>query len=41
MEMGDLLEWGGGMLFNLEKTMVLVLQTELQYEVEKPKYKKF
>ena len=31
---------GGGGLFNLEKTMVLVLHKELKYEVEKLKYKK-
>ena len=28
-------------LFNLEKTMVWVLQKELEYELEKLKYKKF
>ena len=37
--------WGGvggvgGGLFNLEKTMVLVLHKELEYKVEKLKYKK-
>ena len=31
---------GGGGLFNLEKTMVLVLHKELEYKVEKLKYKK-
>ena len=43
MEMGSLFEWGGGgrKLFNLEKTMVLVLHKELQYKVEKLKHKKF
>ena len=30
--------WGG--LFNLEKTMVLVLHKELEHKVEKLKYKK-
>ena len=30
----------GGGLFNLEKTMVLVLHKELEYKVEKLKYKK-
>ena len=33
------METGG--LFNLETTMVSVLHTELQYKVEKLKYKKF
>ena len=35
--------WGGvgwGGLFNLEKIMVLVLHKELEYKVEKLKYKK-
>ena len=32
---------GGGGLFNLEKTMVSVLHKELEYEVEKRKYKRF
>ena len=42
MEMGGLFELGGGRkLFNLEKTMVLVLHKELQYKVEKLKHKKF
>ena len=31
----------GGRLFNLETTMVLVLHKELEYKVEKRKYKKF
>ena len=31
---------GGGGLFNLEKMMVLVLHKELEYKVEKLKYKK-
>ena len=31
--------WGG--LFNLEMTMVSVLHKELEYKVEKLKYKKF
>ena len=31
--------WEGG-LFNLEKTMVSVLHKELEYKVEKLKYKK-
>ena len=31
---------GGGGLFNLEKTMVLVLHKELEHKVEKLKYKK-
>ena len=39
METGGLLERGG--LYNLETTMVSVLHKELEYEVEKPKYKKF
>ena len=38
--------WGGGLferggLFNLETTMVSVLQKRLEYKVEKLKYKKF
>ena len=37
-EGGGLIETGG--LFNLEKTMVSVLHKELEYEVEKLKYKK-
>ena len=32
--------WGGGGLFNLEKIMVLVLHKELEYKVEKLKYKR-
>jgi len=39
METGGLFEWQGG-LFNLEKTTVLVLHKELEYTVEKLKYKK-
>ena len=40
------LRWGGGLferggLFNLETTMVSVLQNRLEYKVEKLKYKKF
>ena len=35
-----LFERGGGGLFNLEKMMVLVLHKELEYKVEKLKYKK-
>ena len=31
----------GGGLFNLETTMVSVLQNRLEYKVEKLKYKKF
>ena len=31
----------GGGLFNLEKTMVLVLHKELEYKVEKLRYKTF
>ena len=38
---GALFERGGGGLFNLEKTMVSVLHKELEYKVEKLKYKKF
>ena len=38
-EGGDLIESGGG-LFNLETTMVSVLHKELEYKVEKLKYKK-
>ena len=34
------LTWERGGLFNLEKTMVLVLHKELDYKVEKLKYKK-
>ena len=40
METEGLFERGGG-LFNLETTMVLVLHKELEYKVEKLKYKKF
>ena len=36
---GRLIETGG--LFNLETTMLSVLHAELQYKVEKLKYKKF
>ena len=36
---GSLIETGG--LFNLETTMLSVLHAELQYKVEKLKYKKF
>ena len=32
--------WGGGGLFNLEKTMVSVLHKELKFKVEKLMYKK-
>ena len=43
--MGGLIETGGlferGGLFNLETTMVSVLHKELEYKVEKLKYKKF
>ena len=39
METGGWLERGG--LYNLETTMVSVLHKELEYEVEKLKYKKF
>ena len=39
METGGLLERGG--LYNLETTMVSVLHKELEYEVEKLKYKEF
>ena len=42
---GGLIETGGlferGSLSNSEKTMVSVLHKELEYEVEKLKYKKF
>ena len=42
---GGLIETGGlfkrGGLFNLETTMVSVLHKELEYKVEKLKYKKF
>ena len=31
---------GGGGLFNLEKTLISVLHKELEYKVEKLKYKK-
>ena len=37
---GSLIETGGG-LFNLETTMVSVLHEEIEYKVEKLKYKKF
>ena len=33
------LRWGGGCLFNLENTMVSVLHKEVEYKVEKLKYK--
>ena len=33
--------WKGGGLFNLETTMVSILHKELEYTVEKLKYKKF
>ena len=36
---GGLFERGG--LFNLERTMVSVLHKEVEYEVDKLKYKKF
>ena len=39
IETGSLLERGS--LSNSEKTMVSVLHKELEYEVEKLKYKKF
>ena len=39
IEMGGLFKKGGG-LFNLETTMVSVLHKELEYKVEKLKYKK-
>ena len=41
MEKGGFFEWVGGVggLFNLEKMMVLVLHKELEYKVEKLKYK--
>ena len=39
IETGSLFERGG--LSNSEKTMVSVLHKELEYEVEKLKYKKF
>ena len=39
IEMGSLFERGS--LSNSEKTMVSVLHKELEYEVEKLKYKKF
>ena len=42
---GGLIETGGfferGGLFNVETTMVSVLHKELEYKVEKVKYKKF
>ena len=38
IETKDLFEMGG--LFNLETTMVSVLHKELEYKVEKRKYKK-
>ena len=37
---GGGLIWEGG-IFNLETTMVSVLQKRLEYKVEKLKYKKF
>ena len=41
---GGLIETGGlvekGCLFNLAKTMVLILHNDLEYKVEKLKYKK-
>ena len=41
IEMEGLFEGeGGGRLFNLTKTMVSVLQKDLEYKVEKLKYKK-
>ena len=40
IETGGLFERGGG-LFNLKTTMVSVLHKELDYKVEKLKYKKF
>ena len=42
MEKGGFFEWVGGVggLFNLEKMTVLVLHKELEYKVEKLKYKK-
>ena len=39
IQTGGLFERGG--LFNLETTMVSVLHKELEYKVEKLKYKKF
>ena len=39
IEAGGILEGGG--LFNVETTMVSVLPKELEYKVEKVKYKKF
>ena len=33
--------WGGGGLFNFELTRVSVLHKELEYKVEKLKYKTF
>ena len=40
-EGGSIIETGGGGLFNLETTMVSVLHEEIEYKVEKLKYKKF
>ena len=40
IEIGDG-DGGGGGLFNLEASMVSVLRKELEYKVEKLKYKKF
>ena len=40
MERGGLIREGGG-LYNLETTLVSVFHKELEYEVEKLKYKKF
>ena len=40
IETGSLFERGGGCFFNLETTMVSVLYKELEYNVEKLRYKK-
>ena len=40
-EAGGLFERGAGGFFILEKTMVLVLHKELEYDVDKLQYKKF
>ena len=37
----DLIGTGGGSIFHLETTMVSVLHKELEYKVEKLKYKRF
>ena len=37
---GGLIEMGGGHIFNLEKRMVSVVHKNLEYKVEKLKYKK-